>query len=178
MLVVTQQVVKWLLFLEQGWLFHSFVNSGAGKTTLLSILCGRNSNFTGDFRINGKEVSGSSLRYLSFSCVRNRKVCRFVRQHDLFYEYLTVEEHLYYQAILRIGDRPYEEIQNRLVWVCHNYWLTHRLLRISIYPSVFKYNWEVCMSKEYQEVKCVVWLLLLNWLTIQAFSSVMNQQVD
>ena len=47
-----------------------------------------------------------------------RQVCRFVRQHDLFYEYLTVEEHLYYQAILRIGDRPYEEIQNRLIWVC------------------------------------------------------------
>lgn len=46
-----------------------------------------------------------------------RKVCRFVRQHDLFYEYLTVEEHLYYQAILRIGDRPFDEIQNRLIWV-------------------------------------------------------------
>ena len=81
--------------------------SGAGKTTLLSILCGRNSNYTGVFKINGKEVSDSSLR----------KVCRFVRQNDLFYEYLTVEEHLYYQAILRLGDRATQQIRNRLVWV-------------------------------------------------------------
>ena len=29
-------------------------------------------------------------------------MCRFVRQSDLFYEYLTVEEHLYYQAILHV----------------------------------------------------------------------------
>ena len=44
-------------------------------------------------------------------------MCRFVRQNDLFYEYLTVEEHLYYQAILRLGDRSEEEIRDRLVWV-------------------------------------------------------------
>ena len=44
-------------------------------------------------------------------------MCRFVRQSDLFYEYLTVEEHLYYQAILRLGDRPEAEIRDRLVWV-------------------------------------------------------------
>ena len=44
-------------------------------------------------------------------------MCRFVRQNDLFYEYLTVEEHLYYQAILRLGDRREEEIRDRLVWV-------------------------------------------------------------
>ena len=50
-------------------------------------------------------------------CVKGRKVCRFVRQSDLFYEYLTVEEHLYYQAILRLGDRPEEAIRDRLVWV-------------------------------------------------------------
>lgn len=46
-----------------------------------------------------------------------RQVCRFVRQHDLFYEFLTVEEHLYYQAILRLGDRPKDEIRNRMIWV-------------------------------------------------------------
>ena len=38
--------------------------SGAGKTTLLSILCGRNSNFSGEFRINGREVGASSMRYV------------------------------------------------------------------------------------------------------------------
>ena len=40
--------------------------SGSGKTTLLSILCGRNSNYTGIFKINGKEVSDSSLRLLIY----------------------------------------------------------------------------------------------------------------
>ena len=44
-------------------------------------------------------------------------MCRFVRQNDLFYEYLTVEEHLYSQAILRLGDRSEEDIRDRLVWV-------------------------------------------------------------
>ena len=37
-------------------------SSGAGKTTLLSILCGRNTGYTGTFRINGREVNDSSLR--------------------------------------------------------------------------------------------------------------------
>lgn len=36
--------------------------SGAGKTTLLSILCGRNTGYTGTFRINGREVNNASLR--------------------------------------------------------------------------------------------------------------------
>ena len=36
--------------------------SGAGKTTLLSILCGRNTGYTGTFRINGCEVNDASLR--------------------------------------------------------------------------------------------------------------------
>ena len=36
--------------------------SGAGKTTLLSILCGRNTGYTGTFRINGREVNDASLR--------------------------------------------------------------------------------------------------------------------
>ena len=56
-------VEKWLLFLEQGLFSIDLIEcSGAGKTTLLSILCGRNSNYNGVFKINGKEVSDSSLR--------------------------------------------------------------------------------------------------------------------
>ncbi|KAK8827303.1 hypothetical protein WA556_000928 [Blastocystis sp. ATCC 50177/Nand II] len=95
--------------------------SGAGKTTLLSILCGRNTGYTGTFRINGREVNDASLR----------KVCRFVRQSDLFYEYLTVEEHLYYQAILRLGDRPEAEIRDRLVWIVKNFNLS-KCLHVTI----------------------------------------------
>lgn len=94
-----------------------FITSGAGKTTLLSILCGRNSNFTGQFSINGREVSASSLRSIHLFQITYRKVCRFVRQHDLFYEFLTVQEHLYYQAILRLGDQAERQIRDRLVWV-------------------------------------------------------------
>lgn len=96
----------------------SLIPSGAGKTTLLSILCGRNSNFTGQFSINGREVGASSLRSFQSFLITNRKVCRFVRQHDLFYEFLTVQEHLYYQAILRLGDKGEQQIRDRLVWVC------------------------------------------------------------
>lgn len=51
----------------QGLFFIIIIEySGAGKTTLLSILCGRNSNYTGIFKINGKEVSDSSLRLLIY----------------------------------------------------------------------------------------------------------------
>ena len=48
------------------------------------------------------------------------RVCRFVRQHDLFYEFLTVQEHLYYQAILRLGNHSEQIVRDRLVWVCFN----------------------------------------------------------
>ena len=82
----------------------SLIPSGAGKT--------------GQFSINGREVGASSLRSFQSFLITNRKVCRFVRQHDLFYEFLTVQEHLYYQAILRLGDKGEQQIRDRLVWVC------------------------------------------------------------
>ena len=44
------------------WRGRRVSRSGAGKTTLLSILCGRNTGYTGTFRINGREVNDSSLR--------------------------------------------------------------------------------------------------------------------
>ena len=50
------------LTLAKGKIYGLIGRNGAGKTTLLSILCGRNSNFTGEFKINGREVSASSLR--------------------------------------------------------------------------------------------------------------------
>ena len=68
----------------------------------------------GTFRINGKEVSDSSLRWNVARCDECRKVCRLVRQNDLFDEYLTVEEHLYYQAILRLGDRSEESRDSKV----------------------------------------------------------------
>ena len=51
---------------ESGVFYAIMGHSGSGKTTLLSILCGRNSNYTGIFKINGKEVSDSSLRLLIY----------------------------------------------------------------------------------------------------------------
>ena len=44
------------------WRRKGLSRSGAGKTTLLSILCGRNTGYTGTFRINGREVNDASLR--------------------------------------------------------------------------------------------------------------------
>ena len=44
------------------WRGKRLSRSGAGKTTLLSILCGRNTGYTGTFRINGREVNDASLR--------------------------------------------------------------------------------------------------------------------
>ncbi|KNB46494.1 hypothetical protein JH06_0100 [Blastocystis sp. subtype 4] len=109
----------------------SLIPSGAGKTTLLSILCGRNSNFTGQFSINGREVGASSLRSFQSFLITNRKVCRFVRQHDLFYEFLTVQEHLYYQAILRLGDKGEQQIRDRLVWLVKHFNLS-KCLHVTI----------------------------------------------
>ncbi|KAK8792777.1 hypothetical protein WA158_004941 [Blastocystis sp. Blastoise] len=83
--------------------------SGAGKTTLLTTLSGRNNNFRGNLKINGEIVSSSVMR----------NVCRYVQQFDRFFETLKVEEHIYFQARLRLKDKSEEEIQERVEWIMH-----------------------------------------------------------
>lgn len=78
--------------------------SGAGKTSLLNILAGKNSSFSGRVLINGKPISKAS-----------RRVTAFCQQEDLFFGSLTVREHLYYQARLRMPrGTPEHRVQARV----------------------------------------------------------------
>ncbi|KAK1932434.1 ABC transporter G family member 9 [Phytophthora citrophthora] len=66
--------------------------SGAGKSSLLDCISGRNSGVEGDILLNGQPWTKATKRMASY-----------VMQGDLFYETLTVKEHLLFQARLRMG---------------------------------------------------------------------------
>ncbi|KAE9311580.1 Protein white [Phytophthora fragariae] len=66
--------------------------SGAGKSSLLDCISGRNSAVEGDIVLNGQPWSDATKRLASY-----------VMQDDLFYETITVKEHLVFQAKLRMG---------------------------------------------------------------------------
>ncbi|CAF0898548.1 unnamed protein product [Brachionus calyciflorus] len=70
--------------------------SGAGKTTLLNALNFRNRGklkISGEIRVNGCGVK---------SIADIRSISSYVQQDDLFVGYLTVKEHLLFQAMLRM----------------------------------------------------------------------------
>nr|APD26554.1 ATP-binding cassette transporter subfamily G-like1 protein [Brachionus koreanus] len=72
--------------------------SGAGKTTLLNVLNFRNRGklkITGQIALNGKLVK---------SIEDIREISSYVQQDDLFIGYLTVKEHLLFQAMLRMDS--------------------------------------------------------------------------
>ena len=61
-------------------------SSGSGKTTLLDVLNRRTKlEFSGDIKMNGQIVT--SIKQLSF-------LSAYVTQDDLFFDTLTVKEHL------------------------------------------------------------------------------------
>ena len=66
-------------------------HSGAGKTTLVDLLAGRVS-YRGSYTMNGEDVTPAH--------VRDR--CAYVQQEDMFFPYLTVREHLWFQSQLRL----------------------------------------------------------------------------
>ncbi|KAH9127137.1 hypothetical protein LEN26_009293 [Aphanomyces euteiches] len=66
--------------------------SGAGKSFMLDIIAGRNKNFTGHVTVNGRP----------WNKALNQRAC-YVMQDDIFYHTLTVQEHLQFQAELRMG---------------------------------------------------------------------------
>ncbi|CAK4611961.1 unnamed protein product [Aphanomyces euteiches] len=66
--------------------------SGAGKSFMLDIIAGRNKNFTGHVTVNGQP----------WNKALNQRAC-YVMQDDIFYHTLTVQEHLQFQAELRMG---------------------------------------------------------------------------
>ncbi|EGZ08148.1 ABC transporter-like protein [Phytophthora sojae] len=73
--------------------------SGAGKSSLLDCISGRNSAVEGEIVLNGQPWSDATKRLASY-----------VMQDDLFYETITVKEHLVFQAKLRMG-RTFTEQQ-------------------------------------------------------------------
>uniref|UniRef100_K3X5A6 ABC transporter domain-containing protein n=1 Tax=Globisporangium ultimum (strain ATCC 200006 / CBS 805.95 / DAOM BR144) TaxID=431595 RepID=K3X5A6_GLOUD len=72
--------------------------SGAGKSSLLDCISGRNKDIEGSITVNGQPWSKSMKRLTSY-----------VMQDDLFYQTITVREHLVFQARLRMGATFTEE---------------------------------------------------------------------
>ncbi|KAG7390461.1 hypothetical protein PHYBOEH_007031 [Phytophthora boehmeriae] len=72
--------------------------SGAGKSSLLDCISGRNANVEGDILLNRQPWTKATKR-----------MAAYVMQDDLFYETLTVKEHLTFQARLRMGKTTTEE---------------------------------------------------------------------
>ncbi|TDH67452.1 hypothetical protein CCR75_009814 [Bremia lactucae] len=66
--------------------------SGAGKSSLLDCISGRNKAVEGEITVNGLPWSDATKRLASY-----------VLQDDLFYQTITVKEHLVFQAKLRMG---------------------------------------------------------------------------
>ncbi|KAF1325625.1 Abc transporter-like protein, partial [Globisporangium splendens] len=72
--------------------------SGAGKSSLLDCISGRNKDIEGSITVNGQPWSKKMKRLASY-----------VMQDDLFYQTITVREHLVFQARLRMGATFTEE---------------------------------------------------------------------
>ncbi|KAG6965778.1 hypothetical protein JG687_00005233 [Phytophthora cactorum] len=68
--------------------------SGAGKSSLLDCLSGRNENVEGSILVNGVQTSTQKLR----------KLVAYAMQDEMFPSTLTVKEHLWFQARLRLGQ--------------------------------------------------------------------------
>ncbi|EQC42056.1 hypothetical protein SDRG_00899 [Saprolegnia diclina VS20] len=66
--------------------------SGAGKSSLLDVISGRQKDYTGSVLVNGEKWTK-----------KMNKLASYVLQDDIFYETLTVKEHLLFQAELRMG---------------------------------------------------------------------------
>lgn len=76
--------------------------SGSGKTSLMNVLSGRATYQDGTISINGALLEKAGMkRFMS-------KVA-YVKQHDVFFEQLTVRDQLTYTAQLRFPDRDIDK---------------------------------------------------------------------
>lgn len=74
--------------------------SGSGKTSLLNSLSGRSAFDSGVITINGKAMTGQSMKRLMSKIA-------YVKQNDIFFGHLTVRDQLTYTALLRLpADLP------------------------------------------------------------------------
>ncbi|OQR81303.1 ATP-binding Cassette (ABC) Superfamily, partial [Thraustotheca clavata] len=74
-----------------GELFVLMGPSGAGKSSLLDVIAGRQKDYSGCVLVNGEKWTKQM-----------NKLASYVMQDDVFYETLTVKEHLMFQAELRM----------------------------------------------------------------------------
>ena len=83
--------------------------SGTGKTTLLNLLSQRNTNHllvAGEVRMNGAQVRDlSAIDALS----------GYVQQNDIFIRTLTVAEHLWFQATLRLDRHMSKDERHEMI---------------------------------------------------------------
>ncbi|GAB9475706.1 Atp-binding protein [Globisporangium polare] len=90
--------------------------SGAGKSSLLDCISGRNVHVTAEssVTVNGQPWSKQMKRFSSY-----------IMQDDLFYQTITVREHLTFQARLRLGNKYSEsECEARVKTVIEELGLT------------------------------------------------------
>jgi len=92
--------------LRVSWLYYY---SGTGKTTLLNLLSQRNTSqllVAGEVRVNGAQVRDlNAIDALS----------GYVQQKDIFIGTLTVAEHLWFQAMLRLDRHMSKDERNQMV---------------------------------------------------------------
>jgi ABC-type Na+ transport system ATPase subunit NatA/cell division protein FtsL len=80
-------------------------HNGAGKTTLIKLISGLEIQNSGEIYLNGINLK-NNLEYL----YKNIGLCH---QENIFFDYLTVKEHLYYLSLIK-GSNNLEEINNLL----------------------------------------------------------------
>ena len=79
-------------------------HNGAGKTTLIKMISGTEDPDNGDILLNGTSVI-TNKQYL----YRNIGLCQ---QEDIFFDYLTVSEHLKFMVEIKGIKKDYEHINN------------------------------------------------------------------
>jgi len=82
---------------KSGEILATMGPSGSGKTSLMNVLSGRAAYQEGTISINGKALDKHGMKRLM------SKVA-YVKQHDVFFETLTVKDQLTYTAQLRFPD--------------------------------------------------------------------------
>ncbi len=93
-------------YVRRGELLSVFGPTGSGKTTLLNVLSLRKPRKlkvspTSSIQLSGRVATRESLS----------RAAKYVRQHDLFAERLTVREHLNFQAELRCREDKAERVE-------------------------------------------------------------------
>lgn len=84
--------------------------SGSGKTSLLNTLSGRSSYQEGTISINGDILTGNAHKMKRFMS----KIA-YVKQADIFFEHLTVQDQLTYTALLRLPGKMAKEAKHEEV---------------------------------------------------------------